>query len=505
MGPRQARAIVYTNDKAAEANLVGEGTSPTLELDPSELKFGNVLVGKPSAMDLKIKNTGSGSLTLYTMTLGGADASSFILTPPTLPLTLQPQASVVVSVSLKPDAERVFSARLVMQLNDPNTPSVTVSLSGAGVHQQIQLSDSLLNFGQQLINNTSNKRTVRVTNSSESAVTLTSLTVVGSGDSQFALEKLSLPLTLGAKQAQDVNLTFTALDAVDVNCTLKIAFSDLPLPLEVALHGKGIPAVLSIQPSPLDFGGVRLGGGKRERPLTITNLSSDPIVLAAPEVTYNTGEPFLYADAIPSGCNNSAVRLQGCEVNPSGSIIVSVGYQPMEETLSETTLSFGTTTPQKPRAVDVQLKGRAVKHLLSADPGSLDFGIVKLNKPEEPQVVTVTNKSAQQQRVVVKLRDIEDTPFILETKALADPIPSGGSATFSVTFGPEKTGVVENEVQVWLQGDTEPEALIPVKGDGRDPKVSGGGCSASTTEAGSAGLLMLLALVGLGSRRRRRG
>ncbi|WP_158501504.1 choice-of-anchor D domain-containing protein [Vitiosangium sp. GDMCC 1.1324] len=500
VGQRQAKAIVYTNDKAAEGSLVGEGTSPNLHLSSPSLDFGNVLVGRPSSPRiLKLTNTGDGPLTLSagSITLGGKDVAVFTLTPPALPLTLLPEASTEVSLTFTPDKEQAsFSAQLLVASNDPDAPSVVVPMSGAGVRQQIQLSESSLEFGQQLINHTSSPRTLRITNNSDTNVTLTALTVEGTGNSQFAVAKLPLPLVLapGTDHQLALETTFTPLSDAEVNCALKITFSELPIPLAVALHGKGIPAVLAINPSPVDFGGVRVGGTRREQPLTITNLSSETIVLAAPEVTYTTGEPFLYDGA----------SLQGRTIEPSKSIILTVGYQPMVETLSEVTLSFGTTTPNKPAAVALQLKGRATKRLLSVDQDSLDFGRVDVNKTQEPKVVTITNKSAQQQRVVVNLKTLDGTPFALGAKALADAIPPGGSTTFTVAFDPDKAGEADNEVQVWLQGETEPEALIPVKGIGRSLTGSGSGCSCSSTEAGSAGMLMLLALVGLGSRRRRR-
>ncbi|HEX8433781.1 choice-of-anchor D domain-containing protein [Archangium sp.] len=504
VGPRRARAIVYTNDKVVEASLLGEGSSPNLAVSSADLvagvlDFKSVVAGKTStARVLKLTNTGNGSLILSRMTLGGADATSFILTPLTLPITLQPGAFTEVLVSLKPDAERQFSAQLVIESNDAETPSMTVPMVGVGVRQQIELSKTSLEFGQQLISHTSNSRSVFVTNSSDTNVNLTGLGVEGSGASQFTvIEPLATQLVLPPGQKQEVKLTFTPQTDIDVNCVLKIYFTDLSRPLEVALHGKGIPAVLSIAPSPLDFGGVRIGSGKRLGALTITNKSSDTITLAAPEVLdgRSTGEPFSYDGA----------DLEGDELAPGMSAIITVGYEPKEESLSETTLSFGTTKPLKPRAVDVQLKGSATKRLLFVDHDSLDFGFVKVDKPAEPKLITITNRSAQQQRVVVKLRDAEGAPFTLGTKELTSGIAPGGTASFSVTFDPDTAGVVENEAQVWLQGATEAEVQIPLKGQGTALVGSGGGCACNTTEAGSAGMLMLLALVGLGSRRRRHG
>jgi MYXO-CTERM domain-containing protein len=492
VGQRQARAIFSTNDKTVEAILVGEGTSPHLLLSEAAVNFTNVLVGSPSApRALTITNTGSGPLTLSSLTIGGLDAAFFTMAPLQLPLTLPAGVSTKVSLTFRPDDARSFQGELVVVSNDTDVPTASVTLSGTGVRQQIQLSESSLDFGQQLLNNTSSLRKVRVTNSSDTNVTLSTLSVEGEG---FAQSRVTLPLVLRPGQEQELGVSFTPLSETEVTGKLKVNFSDPPLSLEVALRGRGIASVLSVNPAPLQFGAVRVGGVKREQPFTLINLSSETIVLAPPEVLETTGEPFLY----------DASLISGRVLEPNQSIIVNVTYNPQVETLSETTLAFGTTTPQKPRAATLALTGRATLRLLTADPESLDFGRVSVNKTVEPKLVTIVNKSAQQQRVVVKLGNAEETHFtVLEAKALADPIPAGGSATFKVAFDPEAPGAAENQVQVFLQGDTVPEAVITVKGHGQNLTGEGGGCSCNSG-AGAAGMLALLALVGLGSRRRRR-
>jgi MYXO-CTERM domain-containing protein len=498
VGQREARAIVFTNDRPAEANLLGVGTSPKLELSvggqpTSKLDFGNVLVGNPSTPTvLRITNIGDGPLTLSTMTVGGADAAAFIMTPPTLPTTLQPAGFVEVSVSVKPDAERVFSGQLAVVSNDADTPNVTVPMVAVGVRQQIQLSETTLDFGRQLINNPSSARTVSITNSSASRATLSALSIEGTGAAQFTLGTLPLPRPLDPGDKVDLSLTFTPVAEAEVTSTLNVTFSDPPLQLTVALHGQGIASVLSVKPLPLDFGAVRVGSTKREQPLTIANLSSESITLSDPEVTYKTGEPFIY----------DPTELSGRTIGPGSSIIVTVGYQPQVETLSETTLSLGTTTPPRPRSAEIQLKGRATTRLLTVDPGSVDFGRVDVSDPVPVQTITVTNKSSQQQRVVVKLRDVEGTSYSVDAKALADPIPAEGSATFDLSFQPQQAGQEDNEVQVWLQGETEAEAVIPVTGHGRQLTGQGGGCSSTSTAAGGTGALVLLALLAFARRRR---
>lgn len=499
VGARQAKGIVYTNDRTVEVVLVGEGTSPILDLSEFNLSFGNSPVNVVSAPRLlRISNTGNGPLTLSTLSIVGPDASAFILTGPLLPVSLQPGSFADVAVAFTPDSVRAFVAQLSITSNQPDMPRVSVPLSGTGVGSSVvRISPSSINFGQHLINGLSGPRKLRVINDTTSSVTLAALSVQGPGASQFSLADVTLPQVLAAGEELEVEVRFTPRQDAEVMSTLRLSFSEVPQPSEVPLLGKGIPSVLSIRPSPVDFGTVRVGGAKSERPLTLTNLSSDPIVLAAPELTYSVGEPFTY----------DASRVTGQTLQPGASLIVNVGYQPQAETLSETVLSFGTTTPNSPRSVEVRLLGRAAQRFLSVDPGSLNFGEVPVNQASEPQVVTVLNLATQPQRVVVMLKDAAGTSFRVEAPALDAPIAAGASATFKVIFQPQQDGQSTNQVQVWLQGESQPEREIPVSGTGKDAGDGDGdggeGCSCGSTDAGSAGLMGLLVLMALAASRRR--
>jgi MYXO-CTERM domain-containing protein len=504
---RQAWAVFHTNAPATDGGIVkaklqGEGTSPGLRLEPRDkLDFGKVLVGSPSSQKiLKLTNRGTGPLKVKSVTLGGgADASRFTMAPLALPITLPPSTSsdggselpLEVSLTLRPDAERLFQASLVVESDDPVLPSATVGLVGEGVRQQITVDPTSLDFRRQLLNHPSKPLTVRITNSSDTIVTLSSLVVEGTGRSQFSTN-LSLPLDVPALGYQDVEVRFTPLAEAEVDCTLKIFFSNLPAPFEVALHGQGIPSVLSVEPSPLDFGTIRAGSSD-EMTLTLRNLSNDDIVLAKPKEEWKRGEVFTYEGGL----------IEGQTIGPNGFLSVNVKYAPTKETLSETRLEFGTSTPLLPNAAAVELKGRATARLLNVDPVGLDFGWVNVKEEVEPKTITIFNHSAEAQRVVVMLPDFEGSPFKVASNNIPPSIPAGGSATFTVSFVPTKAGDASSQVEVWIEGDRAAEAVIAVKGQGRSLTGEGGGCSCGT-EAGSAGVLALLALVGLGSRRRRR-
>ncbi|QRN93350.1 choice-of-anchor D domain-containing protein [Archangium violaceum] len=512
VGPREARAIIYSNARAADggyavAQLVGEGTVPGLELKPGSLNFGDVLMGSPAEATLQITNTGNGPLVVKSVTLGGPDMGSFTVTAPPGAQTLARGASMSVIVTLTPSEERTFLANLLVATDNVDAPSVTVRLRGTGVRHQVSAEPSPLNFGNQLVNASSNWHTLTITNNRNEVVSIRSITTEGPFERDPAL---TLPRDLQGKPADgqdggtatgsnklDVRVRVKPLSEGAVSGKLRITFTDQALqPLEVDLQGTGVSSVLSITPSELDFGGVRAGGEALPLKFTINNLTDDEIVLAKPAVLSSSGELFNYDWA--------SLESRGWRLGAGERYPVTVSYKPKTETSSNTVLSFGTTTPAWLGKAGLELKGRAVKRLLRVDPESLDFGKMDVSNPVPPKEVTVTNLSARPQQVVVKLKN-EGSPFVLDVKALADPLPPGATATFTVGFSPEDVGLKEDEVRISLQDDPVADGVIPVTGYGLKREWSGGaGYSCNSTEAGSAGMLMLLAMVGLGSRRRRR-
>ncbi len=209
---------------------------------------------------------------------------------------------------------------------------------GVGVVQPVSV-ESELDFGQQLVDNTSQPRILHITNNTDARVTLSDIRVLGTDAIQFTPERLSLPIIMEKGVPVPLKVTFRPRVLADVNAVLRLSFAELSAPLEVALRGKGIPTVLAISPSSVKFEGVRAETGVREEPITFLNLSSDPITLAPPEVKLRNGEDFTFDYG----------SLEGQQLMPGVPVIKKVKYQPTKEGFSETVLSFGTTSPWCPR------------------------------------------------------------------------------------------------------------------------------------------------------------
>src|SRR6185295_1879212 len=96
VGARSGSVSIASNDPLMAnrtVTLSGTGLAPMLAVSPTTVAFGDTRVGTTSAAKtVLVSNTGSAPLTVTGATIGGRDATKFMLTPVTLPLVFGPGA-----------------------------------------------------------------------------------------------------------------------------------------------------------------------------------------------------------------------------------------------------------------------------------------------------------------------------------------------------------------------------------------------------------------------------
>jgi outer membrane protein assembly factor BamB len=131
-GPGAAQGTVVLSGNDGEVGSVGVSAvaqGPAVSV-PVTLNFGIVKAGQSKALTLSIEDSGLGALT------GNVDASG--LKPPfaaasgTGKFTIANRTSRAVMVRFAPRAAGPFSGTITITSNDPNHPSVSVSVSGSG-------------------------------------------------------------------------------------------------------------------------------------------------------------------------------------------------------------------------------------------------------------------------------------------------------------------------------------------------------------------------------------
>ena len=103
-------------------------TTPDISVAQTSLDFGSIKVGKKVTKTLKITNNGSGDLVI---TLSGLEGTDFSIQGSSS-VTIKAKKSYSLKVLFTPKSAGLETANLEVSSNDPDTPTLEISLSGIG-------------------------------------------------------------------------------------------------------------------------------------------------------------------------------------------------------------------------------------------------------------------------------------------------------------------------------------------------------------------------------------
>ena len=161
--------------------LSGTGTTttvlePNISVTPTTLAFGNVVVGTTSApQTVTISNTGTADLTVTNVVLTGDTDFDVASTTCVVPV-LAPGASCSADVVFTPSSVGGKTALVTITSDDPDTPSLEVTLTGTGVVEEpdITVTPTSVDFGSVTVGD-SDSRTVTVKNDGTADLVITSV------------------------------------------------------------------------------------------------------------------------------------------------------------------------------------------------------------------------------------------------------------------------------------------------------------------------------------------
>jgi Abnormal spindle-like microcephaly-assoc'd, ASPM-SPD-2-Hydin len=121
---------VVSNASNSPAVVALSGTGVTLQLraNPTDLAFGNIVLGASSILPVVLTNTGSVNVTVSQVNITG---TGFSYSGLTLPATISPGQNATLSMTFAPTAAGSVTANASIVSNAQNSPAV-VSLSGTG-------------------------------------------------------------------------------------------------------------------------------------------------------------------------------------------------------------------------------------------------------------------------------------------------------------------------------------------------------------------------------------
>jgi hypothetical protein len=282
-----------------------------------------------------------------------------------------------IRVQFSPTTTGTFTDTLSIPSNDPETPTVIVSLTGNGVlvpEPDVSVSPMTNDFGYVLVGDSSPELVVTISNvgsgdidvSDISLVTGTEYSLDVSGGGAGSCGSTSPTITPGGNCT--VSVTFSPQSVGTFTDTLRITSDDPDEPtVDVSLTGNGVnvlpPDIRVFPPLAIDFGRVEVEDG-RGWVVTIYNEgSTDLAVSNISLVKWN--EYTIYEDEGPNPCD-----IRNPTIMPGDNCTVRVVFASETRGTYTDTLKIYSNDPDEP-TVDVSLTAIAFKPSDSSFAGCL--------------------------------------------------------------------------------------------------------------------------------------
>lgn len=110
---------------------------PGIEVDKTEINYGNLEVDVIKDTTLIISNTGTADLKIEEINISGTDAEVFSFDAIEFPKFLQPNENINVTVRFAPTEEKLYTAKLNILSDDLDKPEVSVDLSGNAIANSV--------------------------------------------------------------------------------------------------------------------------------------------------------------------------------------------------------------------------------------------------------------------------------------------------------------------------------------------------------------------------------
>jgi hypothetical protein len=413
--------------------LSGTGvTAGTLTANPTSLSFGSVQIGSSQSLSETLTNTGGSTVTITQATTTG---TGFAISGLTLPASLGAGQSVAFTVSFTPSSFGSVSGNLAVTSNASN-PTLNIPLAGTGVTAgTLSPNPSTLSFGSVQIGS-SQSLSETLTNTGGSTVTITQATATGGG---FSLTGLTLPLSLTTGQSKTFTVTFTVQISGSATGNVAITSNASNPTLNIALSGTGVTAgTLTANPTSLSFGTVQVGN---------SNTLSETL-------TNSGGSSVTVSQVLASGTGFSVSGISTpFTLTPGQSLTFSAVFTP--STAGSATGSIAVSSNASNPSFTIGLSGTgSALGSLTVSPATLSFGNVVVGS-NASLTGTLTASGAT---VIVSSESVNSSEFTLSGLSFPFTLSAGQSATFTMTFGPQATGLASATVSFVSNASNSPAA-----------------------------------------------
>jgi len=216
----------------------GSTTTGSVTLTPSPVAFPVTVKGQTSAAQaVTVKNTGTSSVTLSSISITGTNPTSFLQVN-TCGTSLGAGVSCTVYVAFKPTATGALKATLSVADTASGSPQ-TAALTGTGAAaDSVTLSATTMAFGSVTHGTTSAAKSVTVKNGGTTILDITGITVTGTGAADFIV-LTTCGATLAPATTCTIDVAFKPAAVASYSATVNITDNGATTAQHIALTGTG--------------------------------------------------------------------------------------------------------------------------------------------------------------------------------------------------------------------------------------------------------------------------
>ncbi|HKW61082.1 MAG TPA: choice-of-anchor D domain-containing protein [Candidatus Acidoferrum sp.] len=315
-------------------------SGPAVSIFPPTANFSAVAGTSSPTQVFSIVNTGNQLLALNSISLTGANASSFSQTNTCL-ATLAPNANCSISINFTPSAVGLLTANLQVADNAPGTPQ-TLVLNGTGVApaSAVTFSPSAVSFPSINQGSPSAPQSLTVISSGNTTLHISSVSLAGPNLSDFSFTNNCTAPLFPASNC-NISLVFNPAAPGQRTADLMIADDAQGSPQTVALSGTGIAVLpaLSLSPPVPSFPTTTQGASSAPQTLTAVNSGNAPLQVSSMSVTGSSASEF----SVSSTCT--------APLAPASSCTISLVFSPTASGQGSASLTISDDAPNSPQTI----------------------------------------------------------------------------------------------------------------------------------------------------------
>ena len=420
-GAKTATISIASNGGNATVGATGTGVAPpqpVLGVSPTSLSFGNQTLGSTSAAKtVTISNTGTGTLNITGISSSNAE---FAFSPASIS-PIAAGGSATLSVTFAPAAPAGTKSANISILSTGG--NATVGATGTGVAAAaLSVSPATLAYGNQTVGTTSAVKTVTISNTGGTALTVNSITNANTTD--FVLIAPATPFTVNGGASQTFSLAFKPAAGGAKSASISVVSTAGSATVDATGTGTATAAALSVSPVTLAYANQTVGTTSAVKTVTISNTGGTALTVNS-ITNGNTTDFVLTAPAVPFTVNGGASQTFTLAFKPAAGGAKSASISVVSTAGSATVDATGT---------GVTIVSQPV---LNVSPASLSFTNVTVGAPAT-KTVTISN-TGNAALNIANMTLAGSTAFSFSPSSLA-PIAAGANATLTVTYSPTVVG-----------------------------------------------------------------